>query len=157
MLENENKVLHENASEPIDHSSCLLEYEKLNAQLEKVKRELNEITNKYTIGNENSKKMLNMQRYTPSKCGLGCNEFSSEQPLLNKIDHSRKELNFKVPRCSRCLKLGHNSHSCHASRRAIKIEKIWVPKGTNVPNRVFMANNLGLKVAWVPKSQISVF
>ena len=96
-----------------------------------------------------------MQRYTLSKCGLGCEEFGNEQPLLNKLDHSRYKLDLKLPKCSRCLRIGHSSSSCHAPRRVINIKKIWVSKGTNVPNRVYMANEFGPKVAWVPKSQIS--
>ena len=147
MLENENRNLLDKIDIPLDHSYCLLEYEKLINQLEQVKRELNDITSKYTNGNDKFEKMLNMQRCTLSKCGLGCNEFSSEQLLLNKIDHSRKELNFKVPRCSRCLKMGHRSYSCHAPRKVIKIKKVWVPKGTSVPNRIFMANQFGSK--WI--------
>ena len=88
-----------------------------------------------------------MQKYTLSKCGLGCEEFGNEQPLINKLDHYRNKLDLKIPRCSRCLRIGHSSHSCHAPRKVIKIEKVWVPKGTNVPHRVFMANKFEPKVA----------
>ena len=74
-----------------------------------------------------------MQRYTLSKCGLGCEEFGNEQPLLNKLDHSKRKLDLKLPKCSICLKIGHSSSSCHAPRRVMNVKKIWVPKGTKVP------------------------
>ena len=95
-----------------------------------------------------------MQRYTLSKYGLGCDEFANEQPLLHKLGHAKKELNYKILRCTRCLKMGHSSYSCLAPRRAMKVIKMWAPRGTKVPNTVHMTNQYGPKLAWVPIKSI---
>ena len=115
-----------------------------------MKKELNDITHKYTNGNEKFESILNLQRYTLSRCGLGCEEFDKEQPLLNKLDHTKNGLHFKIPKCSKCSKLGHSSSSCKTSRKTIKVVKMWVPKGTKVPNTIQVTNQNGSKLAWIP-------
>ncbi|MBN8152358.1 hypothetical protein J0J37_22550, partial [Vibrio vulnificus] len=71
LLESENDELLVKLNKSCDHSQCMLEYDNLKAQLDRTKKELELITSKYTIGNEKFEKMLNMQRYTLSRCGLG--------------------------------------------------------------------------------------
>ena len=52
-----------------------------------------------------------------------------------------------VSTCAKCLKVGHSEYSCAILRRTIKVKKVWILKGTILPNLVHVTNTQGLKLA----------
>ena len=149
MLVNQIKEL-KNVSK--DHSSCLVEHQKLKDEIDRIQKEFLYVINKFSCGNENFERLLSLQRFSLSKHGLGYDPFDNESSLLNKFSNKNENdsLSLKLPKCTRCLKVGHNAYSCLSSKRTIKVKKMWIPKGTILPNLVHVNNSKGPKVAWVP-------
>ena len=151
-LKKKNKVLvseNENLkSNGIDnHSSCVLKQKELEDELDRIKKEFSYVVGKFTSGNEKFEKLLSLQKYSLSKSGLGCDPFERKSSLISK-DNIKN--NFSSSTCSKCLKFGHNENACSSLRRTIKVKKVWIVKGTTLPNIVYVTNSEGPKVAWVP-------
>ena len=159
ILEIENETLLNRINEStIDHSSCLIEQQKLKDEINRIQKEFSYVVNKFSCGNDKFEKLLSLQGYSLSKHGLGCDSFAKESSLLNKFstENENEPLNLGLPKCTRCLKVGHSAYSCLSLRRTIKVKKMWIPKGTILPNLVHVTNTKGPKVAWVPLKQTKV-
>ena len=156
-IENESLLNRINESS-IDHSSCIMEQQKLKDEIDRIHKEFSYVVNKFSCGNDKFEKLLSLQRYSLSKHGLGCDSFVKESSLINKfsINNEKDSLNLGLPKCTRCLKVGHSAHSCLSLRRTIKVKKMWIPKGTILPNLVHVTNTRGPKVAWVPLKQTKI-
>ena len=151
ILELENETLLKRINEStMDHSSCLIEQQKLKDEIDRIHKEFSYVVNKFSCSNDKFKKLLSLQRFSLSKHGLGCDSFAKESSLLNKFStkNENDSLNLGLPKCARCLKVGHSAYSCISLRRTIKVKKMWIPKGTILPNLVHVTNSKGSKVAW---------
>lgn len=144
VLELENETLK--SKNINDHSSCILKQNELENELERLKKEFSYVVGKFTSGNEKFEKLLSLQKYSLSKSGLGCDPFERQSSLISK-DNVKSTFSSI---CSRCLKFGHNEIACSSLRRTIKVKKIWVVKGTTLPNMIHVTNPKGPKVARVP-------
>ena len=154
-LETENEVLQKRVYElennSNDHSSCLLEQQKLCEEIDRLKKEFSYVVGKFTSGQEKFEKLLSLQRFSSSKNGLGCDPYQRKSSLMTKFSNNENSsITLGVPTCDKCLKIGHSLHSCTSLRRTIKVKKMWIPKGTTLPNLVHMTNTQGPKLAWVP-------
>ena len=80
MLERINDV-------PLDHSSCLIEQQKLKYKIGRIRKEFSYVVTKFSYGNEKFEKLPSLQRFSLSKHGIGCDPFVRESPLLNKFSN----------------------------------------------------------------------
>ena len=90
-----------------------------------------------------------MKRFSLSKNGLGCDPYQRESYLMTKFSSDgNSSITLSVPTCARCLKIGYNSYSYTSLRRTIKVNKMWIPKGTILSNLVYVTNTQRPKLAW---------
>ena len=109
------------------------------------------IATKLTNGKENLEKLLGSHGQSLSKHGLGYIPFSRRK---NSKTVFLKEGNSKNDACSSCGINGHYAFACNMRRyRHIGVKKVWVPKGTIIPNNV-STNQQGPKRIWVPISKV---
>ena len=127
-------------------------------EIDRIHKEFSYVVNKFSCGNDKFEKLLSLQRFPLSKHGLGCDSFAKESLLLNKFStkNENDSLNLGLPKCARCLKVGHSAYSCISLRRTIKVKRMWIPKGTILLNLVHVTNLKGPKVAWVPLKQTKI-
>ena len=87
---------------PIDHSSCLMEQQKLREEIDRIQKEFFYVVNKFSCANEKFEKLLSLQRFSLSKHGLGCDPFIRESSLINKFSKQNENdsLNLGLPRCT---------------------------------------------------------
>ena len=105
-----------------------------NLLLKKEVEKFSNIATKLTKGKENLEKLLGSQRQSLSKHGLGYIPFTTKK--YSKIVFV-KEGYMNDDSCSYCNMHGHYAKSCKLKHlRYVGIKKIWVPKGTILPNLV---------------------
>ena len=126
-LEFENETLLKRINDSIiDHTSCLIEQQKLKDELDRIHKEFSYVVNKFSCRNDKFEKLLSLQRFSLSKHGLGCDSFAKESSLLNKFStkNENEPLNLGLPKFIKCLKVGHSAYSCSSLRRTIKVKKM---------------------------------
>ena len=122
----------------IDYSSCLIEQQKLKDEIDRIQKEFSYVVKKFSCGSEKFEKLLSLQRFSLFKHDLSCDQFIRESSLINKFSKQTENnsLNLGLPKCTRCLKVRHSAYSCMSLRKPIKVKKMWIPKGTILPNLV---------------------
>ena len=140
------------------HENCLLKERKLTSEIDRLKKEFSYVVGKFTSGKEKFEELLSLQRFSISKNGLGCDPYERNSSLITKFtkESGASSNMHNLPTCDKCLKVGHNAYNCSSLRRKIKVKKVWVIKGTTLPNIVFPANQEGPNLAWVPMKKKNI-
>ena len=109
------------------------------------------IATKLTKGKKNLEKLLGSQRQSLSKHNLGYTPFTKRK--FSKIIFVKQGFSTDDA-CSYCGITDHYAYSCKLRQsRCVGIKRIWVSKGTILPNLV-NTNKKGPKKVWVPISNI---
>ena len=143
-----NDLLHTKNDIENEKNSCLEENHLLcskNKILQIEVDRLKPLVDKLTLSSNKLELILKNQRDVGNKTGIGYNSHLKKKPVLNATTIN----SFQKPKviCFHCKKSGHKSFACNQSlKKKHKVKKIWVPKGTMIPNPK------GPKKTWVPKS-----
>ena len=94
--------------------------------------------------------MIKTQRVGLNRVGLGYKSSKNNKSYKNYFVRAMSSYDPNVI-CFYCNHKRHYQFSCPLKRN-MGVKKVWVPKGTHVPNEL-NTNPIGPKLIWVPKSQ----
>jgi len=104
-----------------------LEIEK--KELQSKCEDLEKMVLKFSKGQDKLDKLLESQRMSFNKEGIGYNPFNAKKTYKNFfVQEASKYASHIIS--SYCLRKGHISHSCPLRKPNMKFIQVWVPKGT---------------------------